>query len=81
LTEALIVSKLDGMSSLPSQIDGLSDAEKFDLIDALWQDLERHASALSAEQTEELDRRIGEYEAHPPVGRSWEEVRAGLPRR
>jgi putative addiction module component (TIGR02574 family) len=69
------------MATLPGNISGLSDAEKFDLIDALWQDLESHPSALSTEQTEELDRRIAAYEKNPPVGATWEQVKAGLPKR
>ena len=69
------------MATLPSNISGLSDAEKFDLIDALWQDLEAHPPALSTEQAEELDRRIAAYEKNPPSGTPWEQVKAGLPKR
>jgi len=69
------------MATLPSSISGLSAAEKFDLIDALWQDLETHPPALSTEQAEELDRRIAAYEKNPPIGTPWEEVKAGLPKR
>jgi putative addiction module component (TIGR02574 family) len=69
------------MATLPNSISGLSDAEKFDLIDALWQDLETHRPGLSTEQAEELDRRIAAYEKNPPVGTSWEQVKAGLPKR
>jgi len=69
------------MATLPSNISSLSDAEKFDLIDALWQDIETHSPALTAEQAEELDHRIAEYEKNPPVGTTWEQVKAGLPRR
>jgi putative addiction module component (TIGR02574 family) len=66
------------MATLPSHIASLSDAEKFDLIDALWQDLESHPHSLSAEQAEEFDRRIAAYEKHPPVGSTWEQVKARL---
>lgn len=69
------------MATLPSNISALSDAEKYELIDALWEDLETHPRAISAEQAEELDRRIAAYEANPPVGSTWEQVRAGLPKR
>jgi putative addiction module component (TIGR02574 family) len=69
------------MATLPNNIRGLSDAEKFDLIDALWQDLETHAPTLSVEQAEELDRRIAVYEKNPPVGTPWDQVKAGLPKR
>jgi putative addiction module component (TIGR02574 family) len=69
------------MATLPNNISSLSAAEKFELIDALWEDLESHASALSAEQAEELDRRIAAYEKNPPAGMSWEQVKAALPKR
>jgi putative addiction module component (TIGR02574 family) len=69
------------MATLPSRISIVSDAEKFDLIDALWRELETHRSALSTEQTEELDRRIAAYEQKPPGGTPWEQVKAGLPGR
>lgn len=69
------------MATLPRNIRGLSDAEKFDLIDALWQDLEAHTPVLSTEQAEELDRRIAAYEKNPPAGTPWERVKAGLPKR
>ena len=69
------------MATLPNNISTLSAAEKFDLIDALWQDLEAHPPGLSAEQADELDRRIAAYEKNPPTGTSWEQVKAGLPKR
>jgi putative addiction module component (TIGR02574 family) len=69
------------MAALPGNISGLSDAEKFDLMDALSQYLESHPPALSTEQAEELDRRIAAYEKNPPVGTPWEQVKAELPRR
>jgi putative addiction module component (TIGR02574 family) len=69
------------MATLPGEIAGLSDTEKFDLIDALWQDLETRPPALSTEQAEELDRRISAYDKDPPVGATWEQVKAGLPKR
>jgi putative addiction module component (TIGR02574 family) len=69
------------MATLPSSISGLSDVEKFELIDALWRDLASHSLDLSAEQAGELDRRIAAYEQDPPVGTPWEQVKAGLPKR
>lgn len=69
------------MSSLPSNISKLSAAEKFELQDALWQDLEAHAPKVSAEQAQELDRRIAAYEKNSPIGTPWEQVKAGLPKR
>jgi putative addiction module component (TIGR02574 family) len=69
------------MATLPDSISSLSEAEKFELLDALWADLEAHSSTLSAEQAEELDRRIAAYEKNPPAGTPWEQVKAGLPKR
>jgi putative addiction module component (TIGR02574 family) len=47
----------------------------------LWGNLESHASALSAEQAEELDRHIAAYEKNRPMETPREQVKAGLPRR
>jgi putative addiction module component (TIGR02574 family) len=69
------------MATLPDSISSLSEAEKFELLDALWADLEAHSSTLSAERVEELDRRIAAYEKNPPAGTPWEQVKAGLPKR
>jgi putative addiction module component (TIGR02574 family) len=69
------------MATLPNNISSLSRSEKFELLDALWEDLEAHSTKLSAEQAEELDRRIVEYEKNPPSGTPWEQVKAGLPKR
>jgi putative addiction module component (TIGR02574 family) len=69
------------MATLPANISSLSTSEKFDLLDALWEDLEANASSLSAEQAEELDLRIHTYEKNPPSGTPWEQVKAGLPKR
>jgi putative addiction module component (TIGR02574 family) len=53
------------MATFPNNISSLSAAEKFELLDALWEDLEAHSSALSAGHAEELDRRIAAYEKNP----------------
>ena len=69
------------MATLPNNISNSTDAEKFELLDALWKDLETRPFDLSLEQTEELDRRIEAYEKSSPIGTPWEQVKAGLPRR
>lgn len=69
------------MATLPNSISSLSPAEKFELLDALWEDLETHAFSISPEQAGELDRRIAAYEKNPPIGMPWERVKAGLPKR
>lgn len=67
------------MTNLPSEISILSVAEKFELLDALWEDLAAQApAALSEEQTAELDRRVARYEQDPDAVIPWEQVRAGL---
>ncbi len=46
------------MATLPNSIRSLSEAEKFELLDALWVDLEAHSYTMGAEQSKELDLRI-----------------------
>ncbi len=66
------------MSTLPSQISALSVAEKFELLDALWQDIEAHPSVVSDEQLSELDRRMAKYEQDPSAVIPWEQIKADL---
>lgn len=66
------------MSNLQNQICGLSTAEKFELLDVLWQSLETDAPALTDEQRAELDYRVAEYEQNPSDVIPWEQVKAGL---
>jgi putative addiction module component (TIGR02574 family) len=66
------------MSDLRSQIQGLSAAEKADLLDAVWESLEAEASALTEAQRRELDYRIARHEQNPSDVIPWEQVRAGL---
>jgi putative addiction module component (TIGR02574 family) len=66
------------MSILASQISALSVAEKFELLDALWQDIEAHAPAVSEDQRAELDRRMAKYEQDPSAVIPWERVKADL---
>ena len=58
----------------------LSAAERFQVAQALWQSAwdEQVNIPLTAEQQEELDRRLADYEADPHAGSPWEEVRARL---
>jgi putative addiction module component (TIGR02574 family) len=66
------------MSNLQNEIGSLSAAEKFELIDVLWESLEADAAALTDEQRTELDYRVAKYEQNPSDVISWEHVRAGL---
>ena len=66
------------MSNLRNEIGSLSAAEKFELIDALWESLEADEISLTDSQRDELDYRIAQYERNPDEVIPWEQVRAGL---
>lgn len=67
------------MTNLPAEISRLSVADKFELLDAIWEDLAVHApAALSEEQSAELDRRVARYEQNPSAVVPWEAIKAGL---
>jgi len=66
------------MSNLQNEISSLSAAEKFELLDALWESLEADVPALTKEQQEELDYRVARYEQNPADVIPWEQVRADL---
>lgn len=66
------------MNDLRNQINGLSAAEKVELLDAVWESLESDAQALTDGQRTELDRRIERLERNPADVISWEKIRAGL---
>jgi putative addiction module component (TIGR02574 family) len=62
----------------------LSDDERLDLLDRLWENLGRdpHALPLSADQRAELDHRLNDLEddlkKEGPVGIPWDEVVAQI---
>jgi len=66
------------MSDLQHQIRSLSAAEKFDLLDAVWESLENDPIPLSVEQREELDYRVARYRENPANVTPWQQVRADL---
>ena len=66
------------MSDLRNEIGNLSAAEKFDLLDALWESLEADEVSLTDAQRDELDHRTTQYERNPDAVIPWEQVRAGL---
>jgi putative addiction module component (TIGR02574 family) len=66
------------MSNLQNEIGSLSAAEKFELLDVLWESLEADAPAPTDEQRAELDYRVAKYEQNPSDVIPWEQVRAGL---
>ena len=66
------------MSNLRNEIGNLSAAEKFELLDALWESLEADELTLTDAQRDELEFRLGQYECNPDEVVPWEQVRAGL---
>lgn len=67
------------MANLPAEISRLSVADKFELLDAIWEDLATHAPAeLSEEQSAELDRRVARYERNPSSVVPWEAIKTDL---
>ena len=58
----------------------LSPTDRMRIAQALWQSAwdEQVDIPLSAEQRDELDRRLSDLEANPDAGESWENVRARL---
>jgi putative addiction module component (TIGR02574 family) len=66
------------VSNLRKQIETLSTAEKFELLDALWESLEADEPTLTDGQRSELDHRLSQYERNPDEVIPWEQVRAGL---
>jgi putative addiction module component (TIGR02574 family) len=66
------------MSDLRNRIEGLSPAEKIELLDVLWESLEADEVPLTDAQRAELDHRITRHEQNPSDVIPWEQVRAGL---
>jgi putative addiction module component (TIGR02574 family) len=66
------------MGDLKHQIEGLSPAEKFELLDVVWESLEADALSLTEAQRAEIDYRIAQYEQFPSDVIPWEQVRADL---
>ena len=66
------------MANLENEIPNLSAAEKFELIDLLWESLESDVISLTSEESAELDRRVSRYERNPSDVVPWEQVKARL---
>jgi len=66
------------VSNIQNEIGNLSAAEKFDLLDAVWESLQADELALTDGQRDELDYRLGQYERYLDEVIPWEQVRAGL---
>jgi putative addiction module component (TIGR02574 family) len=74
----LPVKSNERMSHLPQNLERLTAAEKFELLDALWESLESNLPALSAEQREELDYREERYLENPARVLPWEQIKNDL---
>lgn len=70
-------------NALRQELFKLSTAEKLELVEELWDSIpeEDEALALTAEQREDLDRRLAEADADPDGGVPWEEARERIRQR
>lgn len=64
-------------------LEGLSDlsvSERIQLVQELWDSVAQDPDAVpvTAEQKEELDRRLDDYARNPDAGFTWDEVKARL---
>jgi putative addiction module component (TIGR02574 family) len=66
-----------------SELLKLSEAERIQLAQDLWDSIPPESSllGLDEEQRRELDRRLAEHEADPGSAVSWDEARARLRKR
>jgi putative addiction module component (TIGR02574 family) len=64
------------MSNLRNEIGNLSAAEKFELLDEVWESLEADELTISDAQRDELDYRMRQYDRKPDQVVPWEQVRA-----
>ncbi len=70
-------------NALRQELFKLSTAEKLELVEELWDSIpeEDEALELTAEQREDLDRRLAEADADPDGGVPWEEARERIRQR
>jgi len=66
------------MSDLRNDIDGLSTAQKAELLEAVWESLEADALSPTDAQRAELDHRIARHEQNPSDVIPWDKVKASL---
>lgn len=66
------------MSDLRNRVEGLSPAEKIELLEVLWESLEADELPLTDPQRVELDHRIARHEQNPADVVPWEQVRTSL---
>jgi putative addiction module component (TIGR02574 family) len=66
------------MSDLRNRIEDLSTTEKIELLDLLWESLDKDDLPLTEDQRSELDHRIARHEQNPSDVIPWEQVKANL---
>jgi len=66
------------LQNIRYEIRNLSAAEKFELLDALWESLEADELSLTEAQRSELDDRLARYERDRDNVLPWEKVKATL---
>jgi putative addiction module component (TIGR02574 family) len=66
------------MSDLRNRIEDLSTTEKIELLDLLWESLDKDDLPLTEDQRRELDDRIARHEQNPSDVIPWEQVKANL---
>ena len=66
------------MSDLRDRIEDLSTTEKIELLDLLWESLDKDDLPLTEDQRKELDYRIARHEQNPSDVIPWEQVKANL---
>jgi putative addiction module component (TIGR02574 family) len=66
------------MSDLRNRIEDLSTTEKIELLDLLWESLDKDDLPLTEDQRRELDYRIAHHEQNPSDVIPWEQVKANL---
>ncbi len=66
------------MSDLRNDIDGLSTAQKAELLEVVWESLEADTLSPTDAQRAELDHRIARHEHNPSDVIPWDRVKASL---
>ncbi|MBD2425014.1 addiction module protein [Phormidium sp. FACHB-1136] len=71
---------MSGHPLLKMEISQLSVAERIQLAEDLWDSILAESDELpwTDAQTQELDRRLEQYQADPKIGSSWEVVKGRL---
>jgi len=75
---------MPGATKMLEELRRLPLDERIQLVEDLWDSIAEETSEntfpVTPELTEELDRRLAEYEANPNAALTWEEVRGRIRR-